>query len=251
MTRNQALHGKAGAVVVLGEIGFGDPAQIAKILFQHLRKAGAPFELIVKPRRCGQHRDTADPRAEKTAHQQAGSAPGNPVVDADISGASARGQIGKHRHHGYARLAHILNQALDPRVIERHEHERVVVDRVFGKDRGVTLAGEIATIKRRDDAVFAEEAGGQRDIAFDLVEKTRIDLRENESNPKRCGLHGTAAARPFVPLASPVRNGRAWPSRGARPDLRAARDRPWATLTPARRAIIIRVAGMGLLRCRA
>jgi hypothetical protein len=46
--------------------------------------------------------------------------------------------------------------------------------------------------------MLAKEARGQRDVALDVIEKTRVDLRQHEGHPKRARLGRTSAARAFV-----------------------------------------------------
>nr|WP_239499156.1 MULTISPECIES: hypothetical protein [Paraburkholderia] len=60
------------------------------------------------------------------------------------------------------------------------------------------MTREIAAVERRNDAVLAKEAGGQRDIALDVVEEARIDLRQNEGHPIRIDLGRATATCAFV-----------------------------------------------------
>jgi hypothetical protein len=60
------------------------------------------------------------------------------------------------------------------------------------------LDSEIAPVERRGDAVLAKEARRQRDVAFDMIEEARVDLRKNERDAEGTGFCWPATARAFV-----------------------------------------------------
>ncbi len=86
--------------------------------------------------------------------------PGDPVVDADISDPAAGGQIGKHRDDRHVGVAHRFDETFYPRIVERCENQRVVVDDLSDEGCGVALTGEVTSVKRGGDAMLAKEAGG-------------------------------------------------------------------------------------------
>jgi len=60
------------------------------------------------------------------------------------------------------------------------------------------LDSEIAPVERRGDAVLAKEARRQRDVAFDVIEEARVDLRKNERDAEGIGFCWPATARAVV-----------------------------------------------------